>query len=31
MIGLGNYLLPIVATIIAFIVLRLGVVEGKKV
>ena len=31
MIGLGNYLLPIVATIIAFIVLRMSVVEGKKV
>lgn len=31
MIGLGNYLLPIVATIITFIVLRMSVVEGKKV
>lgn len=30
MIGLGNYLLPIVATIITYFVLRLGVVEKKK-
>ena len=30
MVGLGNYLLPVVATILSFFVLRLGVVEDKK-
>jgi putative Mg2+ transporter-C (MgtC) family protein len=30
MIGLGNYLLPIVATLIAFVILRLGGVAGRK-
>ena len=30
MVGLGNYTLPIIATIIAFFVLRLGEVEKKK-
>jgi putative Mg2+ transporter-C (MgtC) family protein len=31
MVGLGNYLLPIVATIIVFIILRLGRIEKKKI
>jgi putative Mg2+ transporter-C (MgtC) family protein len=31
MIGLGNYLLPITATIIVFMVLRLGRIEKKKI
>jgi putative Mg2+ transporter-C (MgtC) family protein len=30
MIGLGNYLLPIVVAIITFFVLKLGIVEKKK-
>jgi putative Mg2+ transporter-C (MgtC) family protein len=30
MIGLGNYVLPVIATIIAFFVLRLGGIERKK-
>jgi putative Mg2+ transporter-C (MgtC) family protein len=29
-VGLGNYLFPIVATIIAFIVLRIGIIADKK-
>jgi putative Mg2+ transporter-C (MgtC) family protein len=31
MVGIGNYLFPIVATIIAFIILRFGPVVEKKV
>ena len=31
MVGLGNYLLPVIATIIIFLVLRLGRIEKKKV
>jgi putative Mg2+ transporter-C (MgtC) family protein len=31
MVGLGNYLLPVVATIIVFIILRLGRIEKKKI
>lgn len=31
MIGLGNYTLPVIASIIAFFVLRLGRVERKKI
>ena len=31
MVGLGNYIMPIAATIVAFLVLRLGRVEKKKV
>ena len=31
MIGLGNYLLPIIATIIVFMILRLGRIEKKKI
>lgn len=31
MIGFGSYLLPIVATVIAFVILRLGRVEKKKI
>ena len=31
MVGLGNYLLPVVATIIAFLVLRFGRVEKKNI
>lgn len=30
MVGLGNYLLPIVGTVITYFVLRLGIVEKKK-
>jgi putative Mg2+ transporter-C (MgtC) family protein len=30
MIGLGNYLLPIITTIVTYFVLRLGVVEKRK-
>lgn len=30
MIGLGNYLLPIIATLVTYFVLRLGVVEKRK-
>ena len=30
MVGLGNYILPVIAAIIAFLVLRLGGVEKKK-
>lgn len=30
MVGLGNYILPVIATIIAFLVLRLGRVEKEK-
>ena len=31
MVGLGNYLLPVIATIIVFIILRLGRIEKKKI
>lgn len=31
MVGLGNYLLPVIATIIIFLVLRLGRIEKKKI
>lgn len=31
MVGLGNYIMPVAATIIAFLVLRLGKVEKKKI
>ena len=31
MVGLGNYILPMVSTIIAFFVLRLGVVSDKRI
>ena len=30
MVGLGNYLLPVIATVIVFLILRLGRVEKKK-
>lgn len=30
MVGLGNYLLPVMATVVTFIVLRLGRIEKRK-
>jgi len=31
MVGLGNYIMPVAATIIAFLVLRLGKIEKRKI